>query len=276
MTDLRSLPVDRIQHRPDARRRSDEALATLEESMGRLGLINPIRVRPFGDGYQVVAGSHRLQAAELLEWREVACIVVSDDDIAAELAMIAENLHRAELSALERDEQIARWVELSGVKFQSAQIAPFESKRDDGRGHRPESGINAASRELGIDRTDAQRAVKVASLSPEAKEAARETGLDNNRSAMLAAAKQSTPQAQVQTIQQHHAQRTGGIAGRYAQPTATHDAAMFDKFVHAVDLIEAMDPDALITAAGRQRAVLGQRASGLADRLSQIMERLQP
>lgn len=33
------------------------------------------------------------------------------------------------------------------------------------QGGRPESGINAASRELGIEATDASRAVKVASLT---------------------------------------------------------------------------------------------------------------
>ena len=50
-------------------------------------------------------------------------------------------------------------------------------------------GVNAASRELGIDKYDAHRAVKVASLSPEAKKAARETGLDDNRKALLEAAR---------------------------------------------------------------------------------------
>ncbi len=35
------------------------------------------------------------------------------------------------------------------------------------------SGINAAGRDLGIDGTEAQRAVKIASIAPEAKEAAR-------------------------------------------------------------------------------------------------------
>ena len=57
---------------------------------------------------------------------------------------------------------------------QKAQVAPIESKREDGRGHRPQGGINAATREFGIDRTQAQRAVKIASITDEAKAAARE------------------------------------------------------------------------------------------------------
>jgi hypothetical protein len=92
--------------------------------------------------------------------------------VAAARRLSPHNLHRAELTALERHEQIARWIELT-EQCQTARVAPFESKREDGRGHRPESGINAASKELGIERTEAQRAVKVASLSEEAKQAAR-------------------------------------------------------------------------------------------------------
>jgi ParB family chromosome partitioning protein len=86
---------------------------------------------------------------------------------------IAENLHRAELTKLERDGFLSEWISL---RDQSAQTEPIESKRVDGKGHRPQSGINSASRELGIDRTDLQRAIKVASLSDEAKEAARDIG----------------------------------------------------------------------------------------------------
>ena len=45
------------------------------------------------------------------------------------------------------------------------------------------SVIDAAGRELGIESTEAKRAVKIASISDEAKDAAREAGLDDNQSA---------------------------------------------------------------------------------------------
>ena len=64
-----------------------------------------------------------------------------------------------ELPALQRSEHIAEWVRLTAE--QPAQLAPVESKRADGRGHRHEGGINAATRELGIGRTEAQRVVKI-------------------------------------------------------------------------------------------------------------------
>lgn len=52
-----------------------------------------------------------------------------DDE--ARMWEIAENLHRADLTVLERDEHIAEWVRLSDV--QSSQAATIESKREDGR-----------------------------------------------------------------------------------------------------------------------------------------------
>jgi ParB family chromosome partitioning protein len=79
---------------------------------------------------------------------------------------IAENLHRADLTALERSEHIAEWIKLTGEKVaHAAQLAPH------GKAGQQSGGTNAAVRELGIDRTDAQRAVRVAGLSEPAKDA---------------------------------------------------------------------------------------------------------
>jgi hypothetical protein len=76
------------------------------------------------------------------------------------------------LTEAERSEHIAEWVRITGEKQSPAQDAPVKSRRADGRGGSVGVGINAAVRDLGIDRTEAQRSVKIASLAPEAKEAA--------------------------------------------------------------------------------------------------------
>ena len=112
------------------------------------------------------------------------------DEADRRLWEIAENLHRAELTVMERAEHIAEWVRLTEEKADevSAQVEPKLRQRGAGQGiggGRPESGINAATRDLGLDRTATQRAVKVASITPEAKEAAREAGIDDNQSALL-------------------------------------------------------------------------------------------
>jgi hypothetical protein len=62
-------------------------------------------------------------------------------------------------------------------------------------------------RELGIDRTEAQRAVKIASIAPEAKEAARVAGLNDNQSALLRVSREATPEHQVAKVAEIAAER---------------------------------------------------------------------
>lgn len=75
--------------------------------------------------------------------------------------------HRAELPQMERDRLVAEWCRLVGK--------PISSQVETKRG-RPESGINEASRQLGLERNDVHRAIKVASITPEAQHAAHEVG----------------------------------------------------------------------------------------------------
>ena len=79
---------------------------------------------------------------------------------------LTQNL-RAELPQMERDKLVAEWCRLVGK--------PISSQVETKRG-RPESGINEASRQLGLERNDVHRAIKVASITPEAQQAAHEVG----------------------------------------------------------------------------------------------------
>jgi ParB/RepB/Spo0J family partition protein len=203
--------IKKVFHSYTSRDRDEKSVESLSESMAKLGLLNPISVveceytangRADNKGYRVVAGGHRLEAAKLLGWTEIDANVldVSVDDVRTHrMIEISENLHRAELSKLQRASMIKEWVEMVG-DVQSAQLGPIESKREDGKGHRPESGIREAARQLGMDRKEVDRAVKVASLSPAAKAEAVSLGLDNNQSAMLEAARAPTPEAQVEVL----------------------------------------------------------------------------
>src|SRR5687768_6846494 len=105
---LQDLPTDQIARRLDARVINADAVAGLVDSIGTVGLINPIRVRAAGEGWEVIAGAHRLEACKQLGLVDIACDVVTDDDLHAELAMIDENLCRAELTPSDRASQTAR------------------------------------------------------------------------------------------------------------------------------------------------------------------------
>jgi ParB family transcriptional regulator, chromosome partitioning protein len=189
------ITIDDIDIPAGRREVNAAAVKKLADSIDQIGLRHPITVREKGDRYVLVAGRHRLEAYKKMEIEHIPAVIVKMTNDEARLWEIAENLHRAELTRLERDEQVAEWIKIK--ERLSSQVEAKVQKMG-----RPEGGINAASRELGIDDADAHRAVKVASLSEAAKDAAREVGLDNNRSALLAAAREEEPERQVATITQ--------------------------------------------------------------------------
>lgn len=117
---MQQLPVTHVFRREDGRKVDPAAVKGLVESIREVGIINPLRVRPVrrhvdgvpADAWEVTAGGHRLAAARKLGMVTVPCIVVEDDDLHAELAMIDENLCRADLTPAERAKQTARRKEI--------------------------------------------------------------------------------------------------------------------------------------------------------------------
>jgi ParB-like chromosome segregation protein Spo0J len=57
------------------------------------------------EAWEITSGRHRFEAAWRMNYTTVPSVVVDEDDLHAKLAMIAEHLHRAELTALERANQ---------------------------------------------------------------------------------------------------------------------------------------------------------------------------
>lgn len=100
---IRSVPVDAITVSPfQPRVYMDEgALEELSASIAANGLLQPLVVRPVGDGFELVTGERRWRAVQKLGWTTVPAIVreLSDEEAAA-LAMI-ENLQREDLTAIE-------------------------------------------------------------------------------------------------------------------------------------------------------------------------------
>ncbi len=95
------------------RSRFDEAaLEELAASIREKGLLQPVLVRPKGDGYELVAGERRFRAAQRAGLSEVPAIVRElDDRSALELALV-ENLQREDLSPVEEARGYARLSEM--------------------------------------------------------------------------------------------------------------------------------------------------------------------
>ncbi|QEE09665.1 ParB/RepB/Spo0J family partition protein [Bartonella kosoyi] len=99
----------------------DEHAKALAQSMAREGLMNPITVRHTPNAkegnYTLIAGAHRLRAAELLGYSEIDAVVVQADKENAALLEVAENLFRNELSVIDRALFVQTYRELWEKKY---------------------------------------------------------------------------------------------------------------------------------------------------------------
>lgn len=79
----------------------EEALAELVFSIKEIGLLQPVVVRRSPDGFELIAGERRLRASKLAGLLEIPAIIRDTDDIDLLRDALLENLHRANLNALE-------------------------------------------------------------------------------------------------------------------------------------------------------------------------------
>ena len=97
------VPLASVQPNPDQPRTNFNKveIEELAQSIKREGLLQPILVRKYNDGYQIIAGERRWQACKSLGMKEIP-IRIKDvaDDKALELALI-ENIQRSDLNPIE-------------------------------------------------------------------------------------------------------------------------------------------------------------------------------
>lgn len=126
--DSQEMLLTQIQPNPKQPRTDldEESIAELADSIRKVGLLQPIIVRPFGEGYQIIAGERRWRAAKSagLEKVPVRVINASDTD-ALELALI-ENLQREDLNAIEEARGYRRL--LTEYQMTQAELADKVSK----------------------------------------------------------------------------------------------------------------------------------------------------
>ena len=100
---VEQIPVDRIQPNPYQPRREfdPEALAELVESVRQHGIVQPLLVRPEGDGYRLVAGERRWRAAREAGLEKVPAVVRELSDVEMMEIALVENLQREDLNPIE-------------------------------------------------------------------------------------------------------------------------------------------------------------------------------
>ncbi len=133
-----------------------QALDELARSIKEKGIVQPLTVRKFGSGYQLIAGERRLRAAKLAGMKSVPAVLlpVTTDEEAMEISLI-ENIQREDLTAIE--EAMAYHTLMDVCRLSQEELAG----------------------KVGKDRSTIANMVRLLKLSPEVREA-----LDNDRISM--------------------------------------------------------------------------------------------
>jgi ParB family chromosome partitioning protein len=120
-SDLQRVRITDISpnHFQPRRNFTEVELSELEASLRSNGLLQPITVRPKGQGkWELVAGERRLRAATRLGWTEIPAVVRDFDDRAMLTLALVENLQRSDLNALEEAEGYQRLIDEFGLTQQ--------------------------------------------------------------------------------------------------------------------------------------------------------------
>src|SRR5881394_2836270 len=112
--ELAQVPIEALRPgKYQPRTRMDEAsLAELAESIRTRGVIQPIVVRPVGEGrYEILAGERRWRAARMAGQEEVPALIREvPDEVALGIGLI-ENIQREDLNPIEEANGLKRLIE---------------------------------------------------------------------------------------------------------------------------------------------------------------------
>ena len=123
-----------------------EALAELASSVAQKGILQPLLVRPIDEGYEIVAGERRFQAAKQAGLKSVPVLVRElDNQETLEIAII-ENLQREDLNPVE---EAKAFKQLMGFGMNQEKVAEVVGKSRSAVANTlrllnlPESALNA-------------------------------------------------------------------------------------------------------------------------------------
>lgn len=111
-----TISIADIYPNPDQPRRhfAEEKLVELAASISRHGIIQPIVVRPYAGGYQIVAGERRWRAAQRAQIHDIPAIIRNFDDAETLEIALLENIQRQDLNPIEEAVAYRKLTEMFG------------------------------------------------------------------------------------------------------------------------------------------------------------------
>lgn len=170
----RRVSVADIIIKGDFRTLDKDAVVSLADSIKIVGLMHPptVSIKTLKDGTEkiyLVAGQHRVAAAQKLGWKEMEVSVVKHVKAKNSLRRTVENLHHLPLTKIEEGEHYDQWIK-SLVK-EGGKISPLQPH---------DKGVKKAGRFFGKSAKTIRNRLKAAALSDEVKKVLKEARLDNN------------------------------------------------------------------------------------------------
>lgn len=105
-----------------------ELLQELADSIKAEGMIQPIIVRPFADGYELVAGERRWRASQLAGIDRIPAIVREMEDRSVAAVSVIENIQRKDLNPLEEAAAFQRLCDEFGMTHKAVAEAVGRSR----------------------------------------------------------------------------------------------------------------------------------------------------
>lgn len=93
----------------------EDKIEELARSIETHGIIQPIMVRPSGEGYEIVAGERRWRAARKAALKQVPCIIRELNEEQNMLLAIIENMQREDLNPMEEAEALNQMITTYGM-----------------------------------------------------------------------------------------------------------------------------------------------------------------
>jgi ParB family chromosome partitioning protein len=129
--ELRNLPLDTIRPGRYQPRSvfDEEKLSELADSIQAQGVVQPIVVRPVGDGeFELIAGERRWRAAQIAGIDDIPAVVRDVPDEASVAMSLIENIQREDLNPLEEATALRRLIDEFEMTHQQAAEAVGRSR----------------------------------------------------------------------------------------------------------------------------------------------------
>ena len=160
------MPIEKLDDFPDHpfQVRQDEEMEDLVERVKKVGVIEPIIVRPKDNGhYEIISGHRRKLAGKLANLKEVPTIIRNYNDDEAIIIMVDSNLQREEI--LPSEKAFAYKMKLEALTHQGKRTDLTCDQLGDKLNNK--KSVQLLAEEVGDSKSQVQRFIRLTALIPE-------------------------------------------------------------------------------------------------------------